>query len=513
MQAGREQLSPDCAKTAGGWLLSALCADRGKIIGSWGNVLRGSGRSALLTAAALLLQACPALLEDEYEAVDGIAGASSDQLSAGAGGRSSDHAGASGASLETLAGGLAEDAGQGGLGGTDMAGNAGAAGGGMGGDTNGGNAGASAGSGGAPGGTEGASGSGGAGVAGAEGSGGSRSGGAGGVAGEGSGGVAPGGTGGASAGAAGSGGSSGGEAGAGGTGGVLCVSSPADCEALRDALVHRYSFDGTGTTVTDSVGDADGTVMGGALLTGQGELELAGGNAGEYVDLPNRIISVLDDATIEAWVVRNGGQPFQRVFDFGDAMSGTCVRGGPSAPEGQPGICGRTYLNLMPSTDSDTGGRMRAAFLCQPGVHPDDRLTVDGPTAPRLVELHLAVVVDDSGNQLRLYVDGAPEGSAMFFDHLSDLNDINNWLGRSQFADDQVRAFDGTYLEFRIYDAALTASEVETSFTEGPDAPFFGLSVGLLLRRAAGSARAKPRGFARSYARSQARVFAAFSMW
>src|SRR6266576_3622315 len=37
--------------------------------------------------------------------------------------------------------------------------------------------------------------------------------------------------------------------------------------ALRAALVHRYSFDGTGTVVTDSIGAAHGTAVG-AQLTG-----------------------------------------------------------------------------------------------------------------------------------------------------------------------------------------------------------------------------------------------------
>ena len=40
-------------------------------------------------------------------------------------------------------------------------------------------------------------------------------------------------------------------------------------------LVHRYRFDGVGTTVLDSIGTAHGTVVG-AALTGQGTLTLVG---------------------------------------------------------------------------------------------------------------------------------------------------------------------------------------------------------------------------------------------
>jgi len=247
-----------------------------------------------------------------------------------------------------------------------------------------------------------------------------------------------------------------------------------DCEALRSALVHRYRFEGTGTTVTDSVGSANGTVMGGATLDGSGELTLVGGSAyqPDFVDLPNGIVSALADATFETWLVWNGGEPWQRVFDFGDAMTPTCTYGGAAAPEGQPGACGRTYLYLLMSTDADEGTVIRTAFMKQPGEHPDDRIALGGPRAPTRVELHLAVVVDDTLNRIQLYVDGAPAGSMAFPDHLSDLHDINNWLGRSQFADDAAQGFDGRYLEFRIYDAALSAAELATSFAEGPDPAF-----------------------------------------
>ncbi len=54
--------------------------------------------------------------------------------------------------------------------------------------------------------------------------------------------------------------------------------------------------------------------------------------------------------------------------------------------------------------------------------------------------------------------------------HLADINDINNWLGRSQYDTDP--AFRGSYLEFRIYEAALTAAQIELSFAEGPDPAF-----------------------------------------
>ena len=47
------------------------------------------------------------------------------------------------------------------------------------------------------------------------------------------------------------------------------------------------------------------------------------------------------------------------------------------------------------------------------------------------------------------------------------INDINNWLGRSQYSQDP--RFGGSYHEFRIYNAALSASDIRASFEAGPD--------------------------------------------
>lgn len=50
---------------------------------------------------------------------------------------------------------------------------------------------------------------------------------------------------------------------------------------------------------------------------------------------------------------------------------------------------------------------------------------------------------------------------------LSDIEDVDNWLGRSQYEDDPV--FNGEFDEFRIYGAALTADEIERSANAGPN--------------------------------------------
>ena len=53
---------------------------------------------------------------------------------------------------------------------------------------------------------------------------------------------------------------------------------------------------------------------------------------------------------------------------------------------------------------------------------------------------------------------------------LSAIQDVNNWLGRSQFAADT--RFGGSLLEFRIYDQPLTAVELAESVGFGPSPAF-----------------------------------------
>src|SRR4029434_11299179 len=60
----------------------------------------------------------------------------------------------------------------------------------------------------------------------------------------------------------------------------------------------------------------------------------------------------------------------------------------------------------------------------------------------------------------------------------SDLGStFNNWLGHSQYVQDAD--FSGSIAEFRIYDAALTPSEVATNFLVGPDPSGRGLLVSI----------------------------------
>lgn len=231
----------------------------------------------------------------------------------------------------------------------------------------------------------------------------------------------------------------------------------ADCTTVKKKLIHRYDFEGTGTTVTDRIGTAHGTVKGASLskLDGKGVVLLGGGTNGPYVDLPNKLVSALTSTTIEAWITWGGGDAWQRIFDFGD----TTV----AMQEDTPGT-GHTYLFATPKS---AAGVAAAAFsLNTNSAEQDFASTVAVP----LSLTQVSVVVNDAANKISLYVDGKKAGEGDWTSTLASLNDINVWLGRSQWNVDPE--FNGIFHEFRIYNAALTDAEVATTFKAGTDPAF-----------------------------------------
>lgn len=215
-------------------------------------------------------------------------------------------------------------------------------------------------------------------------------------------------------------------------------------------LVLRYDFAGAGTVVVDRVGSADASLLGGAVLDGAGGVELDGDD--DHVDLPNGVLSRHQSVTIVAWLTWHGGVCWQRIFDFGSNDGG----------EGQVGD-GLTSLYLTATNCIDETYFASVEL----GAQRHDVFTGDPFPSDRLAQAALSF--DATSETLSIYVDGARVGRAAASFELSEIDDVNAWLGRSQWVQDlNLRA---RYDELRIYDRALSDAELAAIHARGPDMP------------------------------------------
>jgi fibronectin type 3 domain-containing protein len=205
---------------------------------------------------------------------------------------------------------------------------------------------------------------------------------------------------------------------------------------------HGYwAFDEMGgATAADSWGGRNGALGAGATFVA-GAINNAvrlNGTAEGYVTLPAGLISSLNDLTIATWVKLDASPNWARVFDFG---SGTSI-----------------YMFLTSRNGND--GRVRFAITTG-GGGGEQRIDTNVTLATG-VWAHLAVTL--SGNIGILYVNGIEAGrnSNMTLRPSSLGNTTQNWIGRSQYPDPLLS---GSIDDFRIYNLALSASEISNLFT------------------------------------------------
>lgn len=205
-------------------------------------------------------------------------------------------------------------------------------------------------------------------------------------------------------------------------------------------LQSHYEFE---NNVNDSVGSKDGTATGSPAYTagyiGQA-IDLDGTD--DYVTLPANLIYT-DDITIAAWINWDGGDIWQRIFDFG---TGTAQ-----------------YMFLTPSSYSNT---LRFAITTA-GNGNEQRVETSSALATGQW-VHVAVTLN--GNVGTLYVNGSPEATnpSMTINPI-DFNPLFNYIGKSQWSDP---LFNGRIDDFRIYNYALSDTEIASlaspSFTADP---------------------------------------------
>ena len=155
----------------------------------------------------------------------------------------------------------------------------------------------------------------------------------------------------------------------------------------------------------------------------------------KYVSLP---LSVGNARSFAAWVKWNGGDDWQRIFDFGADTA--------------------DYFYLSPRSGD---GNMRFAIKNGGGEQQ-----INAPFAfPTNSWHHVAVTLD--GSRGVLYFDGAPvaTNTSLTIRPWETLPQNNN-IGKSQFSADPT--FGGDISSFRIYGRALSAAEISDMFAANP---------------------------------------------
>ena len=168
--------------------------------------------------------------------------------------------------------------------------------------------------------------------------------------------------------------------------------------------------------------------------------------------------------TFEGWVKVIDTPNWGRIFDFGDTTGGD--NGEVTEPGG--GGEGLDYIALAASRGT---------------VATDRRLEIrnfnDGTEAPRLTldwnpdnfdtEFHFVTTWDERNGQVKHYEDGELIREGQTSTKLAELNDVNNWLARSNWTGDSTGALE--FDEFRIYADVMIAQSVKANTAAGPDNP------------------------------------------
>jgi hypothetical protein len=263
----------------------------------------------------------------------------------------------------------------------------------------------------------------------------------------------------------------------------------------RAAIRNRYSFNNPASAaidglsiIEDLVGPHDGVVRGASGVFTGTEIVLPGGThagSGAYVDLPNGMISSIEsDATFEAWYTINStADDWGRIFDFGENQNLGEVLG----PGAISGPAGDSFF-YSPIRDTDPNrqriamendGSASAHVPPIPGVVNSNAILLNS-SVPQLLgaEQHVVITyIRDSGipgpetlPAITMYLNGVHAGTvvpgASAPHQLVNLNDVNNWLGRSNYAADNI--LNGSINEFRIYDHAFSAQQALESYQRGP---------------------------------------------
>ena len=223
---------------------------------------------------------------------------------------------------------------------------------------------------------------------------------------------------------------------------------------LPVVLAHRYSFV---SDASDSVGGPawNGTLVapnGGAAATISNGLVLPGNTVGGfghsgYVSLPSGILTNTTSLTIECWVTQNQGNGWAEIWDFG--------------------VNDNENFALIPYPENNNNN-LEVAL----NPNNNDIYTASAVSFPNGSERYVAFTFDNSALVGKLYANGVLIATQSYPDHTYCPANIGgaggttlNMLGNDVYGDSQ---FSGTIREFRIWNGAMSSSQVAADYAAGP---------------------------------------------
>ncbi|GKT56139.1 endo-1,4-beta-xylanase [Colletotrichum tofieldiae] len=202
-----------------------------------------------------------------------------------------------------------------------------------------------------------------------------------------------------------------------------------------DGEILRYDFTTVeGTQLQDTSGNGNHAVINGGATIIDGALDFDG--VDDFVQLPNNIISGVEDITIEAQVFLDASQqtPYF-IYGIGNTVSGN----------------GNGYLFA-------TGNPYRASITT--GNWTTEKTAASSSSLPQSTWLHVVYTI--SGRTSAIYLNGyeVARNEDVNVDPKNIGNGITtaNYIGKSVYSGDKL--FKGQIREFAIFNRSLTAAEI-----------------------------------------------------
>lgn len=238
-----------------------------------------------------------------------------------------------------------------------------------------------------------------------------------------------------------------------------------------------------GTTLLDLFGNPLTVRGNGAVFTGTG-LRLPGGTSGNtaasaiaaYLDLTNGIISSLTNLTLEIWATPISGQPWERLFSFGEMSGpgdGLGATGEWTGTPGTPAPGATTAVDELGLALALGDGSLATEELNAVTNTSASAINIGVSTAAGTRHYYVMTFQDGvgvygaNGGRITCYRDddGNPASYLDVNFHLRDIHDVNAWLGRSQYASDSMANVE--YSEVRLSNVALTPQQIYGNYLAG----------------------------------------------